>query len=105
VARYLHDRAVRIAHLRSLPDTGQLIPGLFAFHVAGLAGAIVAGLSPVPFHFDDAAVHHDNDTQIIAVFAGNALSDLPASPINWRLHCCTLARKPKQATADFKLGH
>jgi hypothetical protein len=67
-------------------------------HVAGLAGLIIASLTSVPFHLDDAAIYFSDGTQIIATFARNTLSGLPFRPINLRFHASNLAR-------SLKIGH
>jgi hypothetical protein len=63
--------------MRAIRRESDSIRRLRKFHVAGLAGAIVAALSTVPFDLHDAMIHIDDDAQFIAVFACNSLAYLP----------------------------
>jgi hypothetical protein len=88
--------------MRSVWRERDSIRRLCELHVAARVGAIVA--ATVPFHLHDAMIHIDDDTQFIAVFARNALSDLPVSPVNHRFHGRNLARRDSYGIALFRRG-
>jgi hypothetical protein len=72
---------------------------LCELHVGPYIRTIVAGPSLLPFHLHDAPVHADDDAQIAAVLARNALSGSPIRPINLWLHSRILPPDPKQYSA------